>query len=124
MEQSSPQLKYYYRNREEKTMYASNRGKEVRCQLIRLLNIEMNCMRCGFNDIRALQIDHKNGHGHNDRKIFKLSGTSLYRFYLKNPELAKETLQVLCANCNWIKKDENSEHAHPLGYFLFTKLEK
>jgi len=107
-----PQLKYYYKNRKEKITYASNHGKETRHKLIRLLNPEIKCVKCGFNDIRALQLDHKNGHGYNDRKIFKLSGTSLYRFYLSNPELAKQTLQVLCANCNWIKKSGNKENAH------------
>lgn len=108
----SKQLKYYYKNREEKIIYTSNLGKDIRHQLIRLLNTEMSCVRCGFNDIRALQIDHKNGRGHNDRKTFKHAGASLYRFYLNNPELAKQTLQVLCANCNWIKKNENKENAN------------
>ena len=56
------------------------------------------CVKCGFDDIRALQIEHKNG-----GKNF-INQYEMYRFYVSNPEKAKEKLQVMCANCNWIKK--------------------
>lgn len=67
------------------------------------------CVKCGFDDKRALQFDHKNGDGNIDRK--KLGGCDAsYRYYVKHPEEAKEKLQVMCANCNWIKRAENFEH--------------
>ena len=66
------------------------------------------CVHCGFDDVRILQFDHKNGFGCKDLK--KHGDTrALVRFYLKNPLLAKSELQVLCPNCNWIKAVENKE---------------
>ena len=40
--------------------------------------------------------------------VFK-TGTEMYRFYLEKPIRARRELQVLCANCNAIKKHENKE---------------
>lgn len=71
------------------------------------------CERCGFDDIRALQLDHIKGDGSKDRKRFK-NIQYLWLYYNEHPEIARKKLQVLCANCNWIKrseKNENSWHA-------------
>jgi hypothetical protein len=65
------------------------------------------CVRCGLSDIRALQIDHINGHG--SKELHKKGNITTYRQYMANPNLAKSQLQVLCANCNWIKRAENKE---------------
>lgn len=59
------------------------------------------CVRCGFDDIRALQVDHVNGGGWKQQR-----GWTLYRSVLKDPE----EYQTLCANCNWIKRHENKEY--------------
>lgn len=69
-------------------------------------------MRCGFSDVRALQFDHINGGGNQDLRIRGTS--SMYAFYIKNPEITKSTLQVLCANCNWIKRWEKNEHCRSI----------
>lgn len=61
------------------------------------------CMRCGFNDKRALQIDHINGGG--KKQIRSMTWVNYYKFVIKNPTL----FQTLCANCNWIKRAENNE---------------
>jgi len=66
------------------------------------------CMKCGFKDKRALQFDHKKGGGRN--AVSKLGYRMMIIKYLKNTILAKKELQVLCANCNWIKKVTNKEH--------------
>lgn len=65
------------------------------------------CVRCGFSDLRALQIDHINGGGSQDRK--NIGTRQLYGWIIKNIIDAKEKYQILCANCNWIKKYENGE---------------
>jgi hypothetical protein len=65
------------------------------------------CSRCGFDDKRALQVDHINGGGEKDRQRF--SQTTFLKHVLANPHL----FQILCANCNWIKRHENEE--------IFTK---
>lgn len=66
------------------------------------------CVRCGFKDKRALQFDHINGGG-NKSRLDHSSTDQTYLSYLLDPAL-KEKIQVLCANCNWIKKDENNEN--------------
>lgn len=88
------------------------------------------CIKCGFADKRALQFDHKNGGGVKDQHIH-----DIYNYYSSHPEEAKQKLQVLCANCNWIKRAENNEirkfpniipqkyivpHSHPFPKDLST----
>lgn len=68
-----------------------------------------NCLRCGFDDIRALQFDHINGDGNKERKASKYKNHIAYWYkgWADRPEKAKQMLQVLCANCNIIKESEN-----------------
>jgi hypothetical protein len=61
----------------------------------------------GCSDIRTLQVDHKQGGGH--KEITKISTRGIYWKIIKNPEEARKIYQVLCANCNWIKRHENGE---------------
>ena len=65
-------------------------------------------MKCGFSDIRALQLDHIAGGGLKERDKFK-GPVTMYYYYSKNLDIAKEKLQVLCANCNYVKRYENEE---------------
>lgn len=61
------------------------------------------CAHCGFSDKRALHIDHIEGGGSEDRK--KNSHVQFMQKVAKNPI----GFQILCANCNWIKRVENGE---------------
>jgi hypothetical protein len=61
------------------------------------------CYICGFKDKRALQIDHINGGGTSERKKFGWS--KMYKLILSGAK----GYQVLCANCNWIKRHTNNE---------------
>ena len=61
------------------------------------------CNKCGFNDIRALQIDHVNNNGSDERRK-KIAGITLLGRALKNKN---NEYQLLCANCNTIKRFEN-----------------
>ena len=66
------------------------------------------CLLCGFADKRALQIDHINGGGSKERKERLYKGS--FHAYVLKSFLAKENkYQLLCANCNWIKRYENKE---------------
>jgi hypothetical protein len=62
------------------------------------------CAKCGFDDFRALQIDHVHGGG--KREIGKLG---IYAVLKKALEDTTGSYQLLCANCNWIKRYENNE---------------
>jgi len=72
------------------------------------------CIRCGFSDKRALQFDHINGGGTQDKLKHAGHLDRMRRYYLKHPEEARKNLQVLCANCNWIKRIDNIEHLVPI----------
>lgn len=65
------------------------------------------CCRCGFSDKRALQIDHVNGGGNRELKEVRNNATYLQKV-IKDTE---GTYQILCANCNWIKRFERNEEA-------------
>jgi hypothetical protein len=60
------------------------------------------CVRCGFDDWRALQVDHVVDHGNG------LTSYEVYLDVLENGTCDGE-YQCLCANCNWIKRYENKE---------------
>ncbi len=75
---------------------------KVRLQAIMLLGCV--CTRCGNNDSRVLQIDHVNGGGTQENKRVHSAGVA--RRVLKEPH----DFQLLCANCNWIKRHERNEN--------------
>lgn len=62
------------------------------------------CRRCGFKDTRALQFDHVNGGGNKER--MSIPRITFLRDVLKDDGTK---YQLLCANCNWIKRHENNE---------------
>ena len=64
--------------------------------------------KCGFKDIRALSIDHINGNGNIHRKTAVSScGNIIYRWLKQNNY--PSGFQVLCMNCQFIKKTEDRE---------------
>jgi hypothetical protein len=68
-------------------------------------NGTMKCAHCGYDDPRALVIDHINNDGGKERKSFK-TDSNIYQTF-RNED--RDDLQVLCFNCNWIKHVENLE---------------
>jgi hypothetical protein len=89
-----------FRIRDEVLNYYSN-GKYI-------------CATCGFSDIRALSIDHINGDGKNYRGMSHRSGTGLY-YWLKRNHYPKG-YQILCMNCQSIKKSTNKECNNQYNY--------
>lgn len=85
--------------RPSNTAYHRNYYLEARAKVFELLgNV---CKRCAFTDQRALQVDHVNGNGASERKLLKGAYSRLKRV-MEYPE----DYQLLCANCNWIKRHE------------------
>jgi len=76
-------------------------------QLVFEILNQYECINCGFADERALQFDHINGDG----KKHPPGGLTRVLFFLKNPEYTRNNIQILCANCNWIKRHKNREYA-------------
>jgi len=68
------------------------------------------CMHCGFANPVALQIDHVHGDGYKEKHLrTRLRQFQLYKFIADDPDLASLQYQLLCANCNWIKRVRNRE---------------
>jgi len=74
-------------------------------------NNQIVCVRCGFKDMRALSLDHKNGNGNKHRKSLGLgSGSEFYNWIIKNNY--PDGYQVLCMNCQFIKASEMQERSN------------
>jgi len=66
------------------------------------------CINCGYKDIRALSVDHINGDGNEQRKALRTIGRSNLYSWLKGNNYP-EGYQVLCMNCQFIKREERDE---------------
>ena len=95
---------YKHRNKIEYQKYVRNRVKKMRMELFYILGGPV-CVNCRYQeDWRVLCFDHIRDDGREDRLLHNLNGYSFYLFYINNPEIARANLQVLCCNCNQIKK--------------------
>lgn len=65
------------------------------------------CVRCGFDDIRALSIDHIDNGGGQHRLGVGRYGSGFYPWLER--EGYPEGYQTLCMNCQFIKKEEMGE---------------
>lgn len=69
---------------------------------------DLTCVKCKFDDLRALSIDHIDSGGCKHRKeLGNTGGTEFYRWLKK--EGYPEGFQVLCMNCQFIKRIELTE---------------
>lgn len=75
-----------------------------RMEIITILGSQ--CKQCGFTDNRALNIDHVNGGGTKERLTH---GGNYYGAVLKKIKSGNQDYQILCCNCNQIKKQEKEE---------------
>lgn len=75
------------------------------------------CEHCGFADPRALQIDHIHSDGAKERR--EISGIPYLNRLVNLPELElRRNYQLLCANCQWIKRFEKQENHGKHGKWL------
>jgi hypothetical protein len=100
-------IKAYQKEHPEKVA-EWNRNHLRRLRLSRKMRIiELfggKCVRCGFDDWRALQVDHVRGGGYQEVKKHK-HPDDYYKFIEENATSGR--YQLLCANCNWIKRYED-----------------
>lgn len=72
----------------------------------------VRCSNCPIDDLRVLTLDHINGRSHeltpSKRGSGSVVGSSWYRRMVLH-EAWEPDLQVLCQNCQWIKRDERGE---------------
>lgn len=110
---------YYQKNKEKWVAYAQSHRVQIReydrihkleskkVALSHYGNGKLECVKCGFTDIRALTIDHMNGRGSEHRKEIRIH--NIYQWLIDNN--FPEGFQTLCMNCQWIKMNENMEYA-------------
>lgn len=71
-----------------------------------LIHLGNKCRRCGITDRRVLQIDHVNGGGNQEVKAIGQYG--IHKKILSGNHDTE--YQLLCANCNCIKRVEKEEY--------------
>jgi len=70
------------------------------------MRLGYKCKICGFADPRALQIDHVQGFPNrpvNTREVY-------IDIITMDDSTLKYNYQILCANCNWIKRSNEEEY--------------
>jgi predicted nucleic acid-binding Zn ribbon protein len=96
-----------YKNMREKHR---NTEKENRIEIIKLLGAQ--CINPygehdkPYTNILTLQIDHVNGNGNKERNFNKYN---YYKYILNKIKNYSKDYQLMCANCNLIKKIKNNE---------------
>lgn len=91
------------RYREKERVYKQARRYKQRTAVLSYYGVNGNpvCRHCGFNDMRALVIDHVNNDGAEHKKTIN---ADIYRWLEKNN--FPEGFQTLCHNCNYLKEYE------------------
>jgi len=100
-------------HRKEINDYNRQRRLKRKIEAFKHYSPKLVCSKCGFPDIRALSIDHVNGGGTKHRETDKVVGSDIYSWLRWHNY--PEGFQVLCMNCQWIKKFENHETV-PIKY--------
>jgi len=112
MQECRLEVQRNYRNSHKQQLrkYAQRRSREIKLDVLSHYSKnggEPVCTRCGFSDIRALSIDHILGGGSYHRRLYSKTGKQFYRFLKK--EGYPNGYQVLCMNCQFIKRHEKEE---------------
>ncbi len=106
--------KYYREHREEHNRYNEKyrqehreffreyNKKRTKRRRLKVLNIVSNnnpiCIRCGCNDLRLLEINHKNGGG--SQEMRRGIGSSKFWNNINNGKRETNDLEILCRVCN------------------------
>jgi hypothetical protein len=111
--------RYFEKNKElllsQRRLAKKGRRQRLRLQVFERLGNK--CAKCGYSDWRALQIDHINGKGHIERKNFGGGDSFLPKLARMEISELKTKYQILCANCNWVKRVENHETGNGSGEY-------
>ncbi len=83
-----------------------NKYQRIRNRVLEKLGSK--CCRCGFADVRALQIDHINGDGGIHRRRHKAGTIQYIRDIERSIDNGEEKYQLLCANCSMIKEKQKN----------------
>jgi len=106
------QKKYTLIHKGKRLAVSKTWAKRDKIEVINFYSNSKNCCTlCGFGDLRALSIDHIGGGGCQHRMEIKIP---IYRWLIKTG--FPSGYQVLCMNCQFIKRVENKELERRQGY--------
>lgn len=99
------------RKRSKTQRYIETRRKYCRNKIAELKRLAYDllgniCSRCGESRIPVLSIDHINGDGAIHRKSLNGSTIKFYKDVIRD---GKVRFQILCMNCQWMKRHERKE---------------
>jgi len=91
---------------ETELLWIASDPKRLRNAVLALLG--NRCVQCGFSNPKALQIDHVFSDGAYQRKAV---GYTTKKFYIDIllGNVPRNSIQCLCANCNWMKRETHNE---------------
>ncbi len=95
--------------------YHQSLNRKIKEKIINILGGK--CSNCGIGDLRVLQVDHIDGGGNRERNAF--GSRYLYRKLLAIRDITG--YQLLCANCNWIKRHIEKEDRNGQGESYIAK---
>jgi len=100
---------YVKEKNEIRNKSAKERYQRLRTTVFKIIG-GFICIDCGYNDQRAMQIEHIHNTGNLDKKRFHQRRDQMFLYYSRNPIEAFENLEPVCANCNQIRihQRENS----------------
>lgn len=96
----------YEKNKAIRLESAKRLHYQYRGQLIDEMGAK--CVQCGYDKKPALQFDHVHGDGARDPKSRSPFSRGVYQ-HMRASWLAGR-IQLLCANCNWVKRAALQEH--------------
>lgn len=97
---------YFLKNIDKIRATHTKNSQKRRLEILGMLGDR--CKKCGYKeDYRALQIDHVRSNGKEERK--QMSHSWSYTFWKKALAERPQDYQILCANCNWIKRLDKNE---------------
>lgn len=93
-------LKTIYRDK--KRILNRKYQQDLKKEIFQLLGSK--CLICGYSGL-ALQVDHVNNNGNEERERFGNGGSNRYqKNILDKIQSGSRDYQLLCANCNWEKE--------------------
>jgi hypothetical protein len=107
-----------------KNSYTKNFFSRLRLEVLKHYSPNLTCANCGFADFRALSIDHVQGGGTAHlREISKGRADGYYLLFWLKRNNYPSGFQILCMNCQWIKRKTNGEESRQSKNVLYRKEE-
>lgn len=101
--------RYYEKHKDLCLQRAAARRLRIKLEVFHAYCGEEIACFCGCADLRCLTIDHIDGGGKSHCRSLGGCGSTIYSEILKLG--CPDDFQVLCMNCNWLKRYENDGYS-------------